>query len=79
MTELLIKLFIKDNKSTKDPKVRGAYGKLSGAVGIAINLILCISKFLAGVMTGSITVTADAVNNLSDSGSSIITLFCFKL
>ena len=79
MTELLIKLFIKDNKNTKDPKVRGAYGKLSGAVGIAINLILCISKFLAGVMTGSITVTADAVNNLSDAGSSIITLFGFKL
>lgn len=79
MTELLIKLFVKDNKNTKDPKVRGAYGKLSGAVGIAINLILCISKFLAGVMTGSITVTADAVNNLSDAGSSIITLFGFKL
>ena len=79
MTELLIKLFVKDGKNIKDPKVRSAYGKLSGAVGIAVNLILCVAKFLVGLLTGSITVTADAVNNLSDAGSSIITLFGFKL
>jgi len=79
MTELLIKLFVKDGKNIKDPKVRSAYGKLSGAVGIAVNLVLCAAKFLVGLLTGSITVTADAVNNLSDAGSSIITLFGFKL
>lgn len=79
MTELLIKLFVRDGKSVKDPKVRSAYGKLSGAVGIAVNLILSAAKFLVGLLTGSITVTADAVNNLSDAGSSIITLFGFKL
>ncbi len=79
MTELLIKLFVKDGKNIKDPTVRSAYGKLSGAVGIAVNLILCAAKFLVGLLTGSITVTADAVNNLSDAGSSIITLFGFKL
>ncbi len=79
MTELLIKLFVKDGKNIKDPKVRSAYGKLSGAVGIAVNLILSVAKFLVGLLTGSITVTADAVNNLSDAGSSIITLFGFKL
>ena len=79
MTELLIKLFVGDGKSVKDPKVRSAYGKLSGAVGIAVNLILSAAKFLVGLLTGSITVTADAVNNLSDAGSSIITLFGFKL
>ena len=79
MTELLIKLFVGDGKCVKDPKVRSAYGKLSGAVGIAVNLILSAAKFLVGLLTGSITVTADAVNNLSDAGSSIITLFGFKL
>ncbi len=79
MTELLIKLFVKDSKNTKDLKVRSAYGKLSGAVGIAVNIILCIAKFFVGLITGSITVTADAINNLSDAGSSIITLFGFKL
>ncbi len=79
MTELLIKLFVKDGKNIKDPTVRSAYGKLSGAVGIAVNLILSVAKFLVGLLTGSITVTADAVNNLSDAGSSIITLFGFKL
>ncbi len=79
MTELLIKLFVGDGKSVKDPKVRSVYGKLSGAVGIAVNLILSAAKFLVGLLTGSITVTADAVNNLSDAGSSIITLFGFKL
>lgn len=79
MTELLIKLFVKDSKNTKDLKVRSAYGKLSGAIGIAVNIILCIAKFFVGLITGSITVTADAINNLSDAGSSIITLFGFKL
>lgn len=79
MTDLLIKLFVKDYKNTKDSKVRSAYGKLSGLVGIVVNLILCSAKFFVGIATGSITITADAVNNLSDAGSSIVTLFGFKL
>lgn len=79
MTELLIKIFIKDYNNVKDSRVRGAYGKLSGGVGIVVNLFLCCIKFFIGIITGSITITADAVNNLSDAGSSIVTLFGFKL
>lgn len=79
MSELLIKLFIKNGSNTKDAAVRSAYGKLSGAVGIIVNMILCSAKFIIGSLTGSITITADAVNNLSDAGSSIVTLFGFKL
>lgn len=79
MAELLAKLFIKDYKNTKSPAVRAAYGELSGAVGIAVNLLLCIAKFFVGTITGSISVSADAVNNLSDAGSSVVTLVSFKL
>lgn len=79
MTDFLIKLFIKDYKNVKNSRVRSAYGKLSGTVGIVVNLLLCLAKFFIGMLTGSITVTADAVNNLSDAGSSIVTLFGFKL
>ena len=76
MAELLAKLFIKDYQNTKNPSVRAAYGELSGAVGIVVNLILTAAKFFVGMMTGSISVSADAVNNLSDAGSSAITLDC---
>lgn len=79
MTNLLIKLFIKDYENVKESGVRSAYGKLSGAVGIAVNLILCALKFFTGIITRSVAVTADAVNNLSDAGSSVVTLFGFKL
>lgn len=79
MTDLLIKLFIKDFENVKVSGVRSAYGKLSGAVGIAVNLILCALKFFTGIITRSVAVTADAVNNLSDAGSSVVTLFGFKL
>ncbi len=79
MTEILTKLFIKDYQNTKDPSVRAAYGELSGIVGIAVNLLLAAAKFFAGLSTGSISISADAVNNLSDAGSSIITFVGFKL
>lgn len=79
MTNFLIKLFIKDYENVKESGVRSAYGKLSGAVGIAVNLILCALKFFTGIITRSVAVTADAVNNLSDAGSSVVTLFGFKL
>ena len=64
MTKLLIKLFIKDADNTENAAVRSRYGVLSGAVGIACNLLLTIAKFLIGSLTNSIAITADAVNNL---------------
>ncbi len=79
MTKLLIKLFVKDNKNIGSPAVRSAYGKMAGKVGIACNVLLCAIKFIAGMITGSVSITADAANNLSDASSSIISLFGFKL
>ena len=79
MISLLAKLWIKNREDVKDPKVREAYGVLCGGVGIFFNLCLFIGKFLAGFLSGSIAVTADAFNNLSDAGSSIITLVGFKM
>lgn len=79
MTELLLKLFVKDHDKTGSARVREAYGKLSGAAGIATNLLLFIIKITVGTIFNSISITADAVNNLSDSGSSIVTLISFKI
>lgn len=79
MTEILIRKFIKDFKNTANPEVREAYGKLSGAVGIVSNLILSALKVTAGLVFGSIAIVADGINNISDAGSSIITLIGFKL
>lgn len=79
MTELLIKLFIKDGGSVETPAVRSAYGKMAGKVSIVCNMLLCIGKFLAGMVSGSVSVTADAVNNLSDASSGVISLIGFKL
>lgn len=72
-------LFIKDSKNYKEPSVRQAYGVLSGAVGIGLNILLFFGKWLAGTISGSIAIIADAFNNLSDAGSSIITLIGFRL
>lgn len=79
MTDLIIKAFIKDYKKTNDPKVRMKYGILSGGVGIGVNVLLCLLKFFVGALTESIAITADAVNNLSDAGSSAVTVFGFKM
>ena len=79
MTELLLRLFVKDRENTENPKVRGAYGKLAGIVGIVCNLLLFAGKLLAGLLSGSVAVSADAVNNLSDASSSLVTLLGFKL
>ena len=79
MIQVLAKLFIKDYKNTADQTVRRGYGILCGAVGVALNLLLFAGKLLAGIVSGSIAVTADAVNNLSDAGSSVVTLLGFKL
>ncbi|MBS7176717.1 MAG: cation transporter, partial [Clostridiales bacterium] len=79
MTDFLVKLFIKNRNDIHDPQVRKKYGSLGGIVGIICNIILFTLKFLAGVLTSSISITADAFNNLSDAGSSIITLVGFKM
>lgn len=79
MITFLVSLFIKDSKNYKEPSVRQAYGVLSGAVGIGLNILLFFGKWLAGTISGSIAIIADAFNNLSDAGSSIITLIGFRL
>ncbi len=79
MTELLCKLFIKDRTNLKKASVRRAYGTLSSTVGIALNLLLALLKLIAGTLSASISITADAVNNLSDAGSQVISLISFKI
>lgn len=79
MHKLFVKLFIKDYKNTSDLKVRTKYGTLSGIVGIISNLILCSIKIALGIITSSVSILADGINNLTDAGSSIITLVGFKL
>lgn len=79
MVTLLTKIFIRDSQNTSSPAVRQAYGMLCGAVGIVLNLLLFAGKFFAGLLSGSIAITADAFNNLSDAGSSIITLIGFRM
>lgn len=79
MTGFLIKRLIKDHEAVQKPEVRAAYGKLSGAVGIFCNLILFGVKFLLGTLSASVAITADAVNNLSDASSGLISLFGFKM
>lgn len=79
MTDLLVRLFVKDSDNISNPKVRGRYGILSGCAGIVVNVILFLAKFLVGTVTNSIAITADAVNNLSDAGSCAVTVFGFKM
>ena len=79
MTNLLLKLFVKNHKNTADPNVRRSYGTLSGICGIILNILLFSIKLLAGILSGAISVIADAFNNLSDAGSSVVTLIGFKL
>ena len=79
MTNFLVRKFVKNYKNTADNNVRTAYGKFSGIVGIVCNAVLFIGKIIAGTISGSVAITADAVNNLSDASSSVISLFGFKL
>ena len=79
MISLLAKWFIRDRENMGDAKVRRAYGQLCGFVGIALNVLLFAGKFFAGTLSGSIAITADAFNNLSDAGSSVVTLLGFRL
>ncbi len=79
MTNLLIKIFIRDRENTTSPKVRTAYGTLSGAVGILVNILLSIAKLIIGSISHSIAITGDALNNLSDAASSAISLLGFRI
>ena len=79
MTNLLIKLFIKDSKNTNDPVVRKRYGYLGAFTGIVLNIFLFLGKLIAGILSGGIAVIADAFNNLSDAGSSIMTFVGFRM
>lgn len=79
MNNLLCKLFIKNYANTSDPDVRQSYGRLAGIIGIVSNAFLCVAKILAGIISGSIAIIADGINNLTDASSSLITLVGFKL
>ena len=79
MMELLSRWFIRDRDNVTDPRVRRAYGQLCGFVGIGLNILLFAGKFFAGTLSGSVAITADAFNNLSDAGSSVVTLLGFRL
>ncbi len=79
MIKLLVKTFVKNSEDIENPKVRQNYGIFAGIVGIICNVILFSFKFMAGIITGAVSISADAFNNLSDAGSSVITLIGFKM
>ena len=79
MTKLLIRLFVKNSEDTENPQVRGKYGTMAGLVGILCNLVLFLGKLVIGTISGSVSIRADAVNNLSDASSNIVTLVAFRL
>lgn len=79
MTKLLMKLFLPQNAAPDDPEVRRRCGSLSGGVGIGLNLLLSLGKLLSGLLTGSVAMVADGLNNLSDAATSVVTLVGFHL
>lgn len=79
MTDLILRIFVRDHKNTEDPAVRDKCGRVAGAVGIITNFLLFLMKIIVGTAFHSVSVTADAVNNLTDSGSSVVTLIGFKM
>lgn len=79
MTNFLINTFVKNREDTKTPAAREQYGRLGSLVGIGVNLLLFGSKFSIGTLIGSVSVAADGVNNLSDAGSSVVSLVSFRL
>lgn len=79
LIKLLTKLFVKNSDDVKNPEVRASYGNMSGVVGIILNLCLFTAKLITGIVSASISVIADAFNNLSDVGSSVVTFLGFKL
>lgn len=79
MTDLILRIFVRDHKNTEDPAMRDKCGRVAGAVGIVTNFLLFLMKIIVGTVFHSVSVTADAVNNLTDSGSSVVTLIGFKM
>ena len=79
MISLLGRLFIKNSNDVQNPLVRRAWGTLAAILGIILNLLLFAAKFLIGMLTGALSIQADAVNNLSDAGGSVVSLVSFKL
>ena len=79
MTELLSRLFVKNHKDATNPAVRTAYGTMVSITGIILNLILFAAKFVVGSLFGAISIVGDAVNNLSDAGTQIISLISFRI
>ena len=79
MTDLILRIFVRDHKNTEAPAVRDKCGRVAGAVGIVTNFLLFLMKIIVGTVFHSVSVTADAVNNLTDSGSSVVTLIGFKM
>lgn len=79
MTDLILRIFVRDHTNTEDPAVRDKCGRVAGAVGIVTNFLLFLMKIIVGTVFHSVSVTADAVNNLTDSGSSVVTLIGFKM
>ena len=79
MTKLLLRLFVKDYQNAENSGVRTAIGTLSGVTGIVCNVLLFLGKLIAGTLSGSVSITADAMNNLSDASGSIVTLLGFRV
>ena len=79
MTQLLLRWFVKNPENTADPQVREGYGKLASLTGIAVNLLLAAAKLLMGLLSGSVAIMADAVNNLSDAAGSVVTYVTVRL
>ena len=79
MTNLLCKLFVKNRENIKDAAVRRSYGTMVSVIGIVANLLLSLFKLFAGILSGAISITADAVNNLSDAGAQVVSLISFKI
>ena len=79
MINFLIRLFVGKNKDASDTKVRGKYASLAGFTGIVVNILLFVGKLVVGLLAGSVAIIADAFNNISDAGSSVVTLIGFRL
>ena len=79
LTELLLRLFIKDREHTDDPDTRADIGKLAGTTGIICNLLLFAGKLIMGLLSGALSIVADAINNLTDASSSVVTLLGFRM
>ena len=79
MTEFLLRMFVRDYRDAESPRVHSAIGKLAGVTGIVCNLLLFVGKLVVGLLAGSLSILADAVNNLSDASSSVVTLLGFRM